>query len=479
MADLTKKPVKICENRFFLKLTKDKLKAVLQLADEDARFDDVEYNDILKEVQKQGVCHGFLPKLPPARDGVVVVASGKPPVPGENAKVKPLVKPAIAASPKNLKPGQDRVDFRELGNIVNVPAGQKLLRKIPPTSGSPGKNVLGEEIPAKPGRDLTIKCGPGTVLSEDGLTVTATIDGKFVMGDGKPSVFEEHIVSSDVDMSVGNIAFCGSKLEIQGQVLQGFKVKCKGDVFISRGVNNAQITAGGKVEIRGGLVGLETELRAKGDISVDFCENFGLVETRGSLEVTHFMVQGRVKVARDMKAFQGKGAVIGGQYVLGGSMYVKDLGSDAEVVTEVTVGLKPDLEMRKRKIEAAKKIWPAKMNEILKNISALSEMKKKEGRDFPEEKAKSLAELNKQLPDVMEKNNQLSELEAKLDEEITQAANECIYVYGTLYPGVAVTIGKATRVIDKQERQVVVELQKSNLQIHVRSMEPEEKELVN
>ncbi len=474
--DLSKKPVKICNERFLLKLTKDKLKAVLQLVDEDDSFDDVGYDDLLVEVQAQGVSYGFLPKLPPAREGRTIIATGKPAVPGANAKVQPLVKPAIVAAPSKKKPGEDLVDFRELGNIVNVPTGQLLLRKIPATAGSPGRDVMGEEIPAKPGKEVSIRCGPGVALSEDGLEVTATLDGKFVMGGGKPSVYEEHHVMGDIDMSVGNITFCGKLVEIQGQLQPGFKVKCKGDVVVSQGVNNAEILSGASVKISGGLVGEDTVVRGKESIWVDFCENFGLLETLGAVHVSNFVVQGHVKAGKDMNAVEGKGAVIGGTYILGGSMHVVELGSDAEVLTEVTVGLMPELEKRKRKIEAAKEYWPERMNEILKNISALNELKKVEGKDFGEEKAKVLAELNKMMPEVMEKNNQLTEMEQKLDEELAQAANESIYVYGALFPGVSVTIGKATRVINEQEEQVVIELKKSTLSIHVRSMTHDEKE---
>jgi hypothetical protein len=476
MEDLTKTPVKICNDRFLLKLTKDKLKAVLQLANDTDHFDAADFDAIVREARDHGVVHGIVAKLPPAREGKTVLASGTPPVLGENAKVKPVVKPAIVDSPSKVKKGgRDKVDFRELGHIVNVPKGQLLLKKIPPTAGTPGKNVLGEEIPTKPGKDLAIKCGPGTVLSADGLEVSATVDGKFVMGDGKPSVYEEHIVSGDVDLTVGNVAFCGTRLEISGELLPGFKIKCRGDVIIGKGVNNAQILAGGNVKIAGGLVGMETEIRAKGDVHLDFCENFGLIETRGALTVSDFVVQGNVKTGRDMTVMQGKGTVIGGRYVLGGSMHVKDLGSEAEVVTEVVVGLQPELEKKKRQVEAAKEYWPNRMTEILKNISALKEMKKKEGKNFGGEKAEVLAELNRMMPEVMEKNNQLTEIQMELDKELEQAANEAIYVYGTLYPGVAVTIGKATWVIDEQRREVVVELNKSTLQIQVRAMTMTEK----
>lgn len=478
MEDPSKKPVKICNDRFLLKLTKDKLKAFLQLVNEEDRFENVPFDEIVKEVQNFGVCFGFVARLPLAREGKTVIASGKPAVPGENAKVKPVVKPVIVSRAKSLKPGKDRVDFRELGHIVNVPKGQLLLKKIPATAGTPGTNVLGEEIPCKPGKDVNIKCGPGVELSEDGLQVTALIDGKFVMGDGKPAVYEEHVITGNVDMAVGNVAFCGTRLEITGEVLPGFKIKCKGDVVIGKGANNAQVLAGGNVRISGGLVGLDTEIRAKGDIRLDFCENFGLIETRGSLRVENFVVQGKVKTGGNMTVVSGKGTVIGGKYVIGGSMYVKDLGSEAEVVTEVTVGLKPDLEKKKRQVEAAKEYWPNRMNEILKNISTLNEMKKAEGKDFGGEKANVLAELNKMMPEVMEKNNQLTEMQMQLDKELEQASSEAIYVYGCLYPGVAVTIGKAVRVIDKLDQMVVVELNKSTLQIHVRSMTSQEQEII-
>ncbi|MEW6289640.1 MAG: FapA family protein [Thermodesulfobacteriota bacterium] len=475
MEDLSKKPVKICNDRFLLKLTKDKLKAVLQLVSEKDSFDAVPFDEIVQEVRNHGVSFGFVQKLPQAREGKTIIACGTPAVPGENAKVKPVVKPVILSRVKMKKSGKDRVDFRELGHIVNVPKGQLLLKKILATAGTPGKNVLGEEIPCKPGKDVNIKCGPGVVLSEDGMQVSALVDGKFVMGDGKPSVYEEHVITGNVDLAVGNIAFCGTRLEISGEVQPGFKIKCKGDVFIGKGVNSAQVLAGGSVRITGGLVGQGTEVRAKGDIQLDFCENFGLIETRGALRVENFVVQGNVKTGGGMTVMGGKGAVMGGSYVVGGSMHVKDLGSEAEVVTEVTVGLKPELEKRKRQVEAAKAYWPDRMNEILKNISALNEMKKAEGKDFGGEKANVLAELNTMMPEVMEKNNQLTEMQMQLDKELEQASSEAIYVYGSLYPGVVVTIGKAVRVIDKQEQQVVVELQKSTLQIHVRAMNPEER----
>lgn len=464
------KQTKISEDRFLLKVSKDKLTATIQPVGEKSVYKEVDFNEILKEIQTHGVCFGFSNNLKPDGEGVAVVAKGKPPVAGENAKIKPVIKPSVVRSPKSKEPGKDKVDYRELGNIVNVPQGQLLLEKIPFTKGAEGKDVYGMEIRAKDGKDLTIKCGPGVELSEDGIQVTSTVQGKFIMQDGKPAVYAEHTVQGDVDMSEGNISFCGSELNIQGEVLPGFKVKCLGDISIAKGVHNAEIIADGNVNIKGGFVGEEAVVKAKGDIVVDFCENIKMMEARGNLIIKDFVVQVKAKVANDIKAMDGKGRIIGGVLVAGGSVYAKELGSEGEVVTDITVGLNTSLEKRKRIIEEAKAVVPPKLNEVLKNISSLNEMKKEEGSDFPEDKAKTLENLNKIMPQLMERNNQLTELEEQLNEDLDKAADECVYVLGTLYPGVKVTIGKASRIIADQENKAIIEFSRKKQKIIVRSM---------
>jgi uncharacterized protein len=470
------KQTKICNEQFLLKVTKDKLMATIQPVDDVVSYQGVDFDEILKEVQQNGIAFGFVNDLKPDNKRVAVIAGGTPPVFGENAKIKPVIKPSVVRSPKATEPGKDMVDYRELGSIVNVREAQLLLEKIPATKGSVGKDVYGMEIRTKDGKDLTIKCGPGVALSEDGLKVTATVQGKFLMQDGKPSVYEEHTVQGDVDLKVGNVAFCGKDLKIQGEVLPGFKVKCMGNVSVLKGVNNAEIHSEGNVYIKGGLVGEDAVIKANGDISVDFCENIDFLEARGDLIIRNFIIQAKAKIAGDIKALEGKGRIIGGSFVAGGSIYAKEVGSDGEVVTDVTVGLNTSLEKRKRKIEEAMAVVPPKLNEVLKDISALNEMKKEEGKNFSEEKTKTLSDLNKLMPKLMERNNQLTELEGQLNEDLDKAADECVYVTNSLYPGVKITIGKAVRVVSNEENKVVAEFNRKKQKILIRSMSNDEKE---
>lgn len=477
MAEITlgNQPQKICDDKYTLRLSKDKLQLVLTLAGAKA-LDPGDWKTVVEIVLAAGVCHGFNEGMPTLDDkGRALIASGTPVQDGENAKVKPHVRPAVINNSSAEEARSDRKDFRELGMIVNVPEGQLLLEKIVATAGTPGRNVMGEEISPKAGKDVTMKCGPGVSLSEDGLQITSTVKGKFVMEGGKPAVYEEHVVNSDVDMSVGNITFSGKQLTIQGQVLPGFRVKCMGSVDISHGVNNAEVIAGADLNVRGGIIGEDCTVKVWGDMVVDFCENTGHIETRGAMTINDFVVQGNMRVEKDLKALRGKGAVIGGEYILGGSLYALELGSEAEVNTHVVVGLNPTLEHKKQKIDAAKEIWPPRLTEMLKDVTALSTMKTKEGKDFSPENAAKLTKLNSLMPKVMEANNQLTELEEKLDEEIEKAATECVYVYGKVFPGVHITIGKANRILNTPEEGVVIGFDKQKQAIHARAMTPEER----
>ena len=481
MSELKKKPVKICSGDYVLRLSKDQQQLHLELHDaQEFEIDDY-VGEIISEAKELGVVYGFLKEPEPTDDGKMLIAQGDPVQHGEKAKIKPIIRPAIMdgeqqENEKNVdKDG--KVDFRELKNIVNVPAKQLLLKKIPATAGTPGKNIFGESVEPKPGKDVVIKCGPGVVLSSDGLEVSSTIMGKFVMENGKPAVYSEHVVNSDVDMSVGNITFCGELLKVNGHVGPGFKVKCMGDVEITEGINGADVQAGGNLKVSGGLIGEECSIKVRGDLDVDFCENTGPVTVRGSVNIRDFVVQGDIRAEKDLRAMEGKGAVIGGHYVLGGSMHVRALGSDAEVVTEVVVGLNPQLEARKVKIEAARDLVDPKLNETVKDVSSLNAMKKKMGKEFPPEKQELLTKLNTMMPKLMERSSDLSSMEEKLEEDILQAATESIFVHNILYPNVHATIGKASRTMGNEETGgVVVVFEPSKRQIHVRAMTDEERQ---
>lgn len=475
---LTTKGVEICDGKFIVRVSKDKLQAFVSVKDpkSEVTVEDFDANLLMSEVRKAGVTFGVLGHPQLKEEGQYCVARGVAVVHGENAKVKASVKPCVVRVPKVKDNSQGKVDFRELGSIVNVPKDKLLLEKILPTAGTPGKSVLNEVISPKAGKDITIKVGPGVRLTEDGMKAYSEVDGKYILADGKAAVMTEHLMSGDVDMSTGNIVFAGERLIVNGAVQPGFRVKGKKDVYIAQGVQNAaEIIAGGNIEIKGGVIGDEIVIQCWGNVTVDFVENVGRIEVKENLTVTDSIIQANVRVGKDVTVTSGKGTLIGGKYIVGGSLYAKEVGSEAEVNTDIEVGINPELEERKQKLEQEKEIWPEKMNKIIKTTTALKKLQKDEG-GLSEDKAELLKKYNDMLPEVMEKVNALTEMEEALALEFEQAASECVYVYGTVFPGTRVTIGSLSRTLTSMEEGVVIHLDKATRQIHCRALTPEEKQ---
>ncbi len=313
--------------------------------------------------------------------------------------------------------------------------------------------------------------GPGITLSLDGTQGLAAVEGEFVLVDGKAAVLVEHTVNGDIDYNVGNLSFVGQRLIVQGAVQPGFKVKCKGDVFIGQGLQySAAVTAGGNLEIKGGAIGREIVIKCWGNVTVNFIDNVGSVEVKGDLTVTESMVGVRAMVGGNIRVLGGQGILAGGQYVVGGSVFVKDLGSEDEGATELSVGVNPALEEKKAALTQEKELWAGRMNELIRNTTGLKAKQKEKGAAFPPEQLALLKKYNQMLPGVMERVNQLTEAEEKLDGEMEQAASEAIYVYGTLYPGAKISIGGVTRVLTSQEHVVVIHFYREKRQIHFRTM---------
>jgi len=461
--------VKLGDGSFLLKVSQDGMQAVLLAEKENSSLVDT---GILRQMlEENGIIFGLMPRPLLNEDSSYTVAWGKAPVPGEDARVRFHVKPLVVRTPKVKDPQKgDEVDYRELGGLVNVKEGQLLLEKIPLTAGIAGLDVFGREVAAKPGRDLKLKFGANVRFSEEEGRLFSTANGKFLMLDDKASVSEEHLISEDVDLSTGNVTFGGRSLEINGTVLPGFKVRSRGDISISRGINNAEILAGGNITIYGGVIGQNASVTSMSNVTIDFIENGPRIRASGDLCLKNAALQADLEIGGSLNAVEGKGLVVGGKYVVGGSAWVRELGSEGEVVTDITVGIKPSLERQKERLARDKEVWPARMNETLKNINGLNKLKKDAGGKLDDDKQQLLDKYNAFLPKVMEKVNQLTELEEAINAEIVQSAHECIYVLGRLHPGVRIRIGNALRVVSDLEERVMVRLNQKSLQIVIQGM---------
>ncbi|MFP5501107.1 MAG: DUF342 domain-containing protein [Candidatus Sericytochromatia bacterium] len=292
---------------------------------------------VKRALQEQGVVVGidegavlqaaYYPSEEPTK-----VAQGIPPQHGADAKITYYFRMGAASAGKPLELEDGRVDYRELGNIENVTKGQVLATKTPPGMGIPGKNVRGEEIPAKNGKEVHLRAGQNAVLSEDEMHVTSLIDGQPKVDGKRISVQPIIVISSDVDFSTGNINFQGS-VKIGGNVLPGFTVKATQDVEIGGVCEGASIEAGGKVTVKGG-VRQHTVITAHGDVSVRFVDSESSVTTRANLMVVESALHSTLTAGLAIKV--GK-KLIGGTAQAGEYISAEQLGTPGGTVTVLDV----------------------------------------------------------------------------------------------------------------------------------------------
>lgn len=231
------------------------------------------------------------------------------------------------------------------------------------------------------------------------------------------------------------------------------------------------------MEIKGGVIGQDIVIKCWGNVNAAFLENVGRVEVKGDLTVSGSMVQVNALVGGNIRVLTGKGVLAGGHYVVSGSVFVKELGSSDEVLTEISVGVNPLLEEKKVKLAADKELWSDRMNELLRNTTGLRALKKEKGAEFTSEQAELLKKYNALLPQAAERVNQVTMAEEALLAEIEQSCGESIYVSGILHPGAKVTIGGVTRILNTQESGVVIYFDKEVHQIKCRKLSPEESQL--
>ena len=105
-----------------------------------------------------------------------LVAKGKPATLGCDASIE------YHFDTDHLKAGavnkDGNIDFRERGESPRVQRDDLLATKLPMEIGEPGIDINGNPILVPDANDIHLKCGEGTLLSQNGLEVHARIDGQ-------------------------------------------------------------------------------------------------------------------------------------------------------------------------------------------------------------------------------------------------------------------------------------------------------------
>ena len=237
--------------------------------------DPVTADQIQDALKTAGVVAGILPDeieaaLAEGSAAERVVARWKNVRDGQDAKFVSLIPEQEERRPQADEHGL--IDYRDLGQMAAVRAGDPLMRRIPATPGENGYDVSGQVLKAIPGKNTPFSnlIKGAEFDPTDANLLRAAISGRPIVGPTGVSV-DTVVVLPHVDISTGHVEFDGS-VNVQGDVASGMRIRATGDVFISGSVGAARITAGGKIVIKGGVIGGGEADESANDHAVIRCE---------------------------------------------------------------------------------------------------------------------------------------------------------------------------------------------------------------
>lgn len=205
-------------------------------------------------------------KLPAGTMEEAVVAHGLQAVDGVDAQFEPQVPTAKdrILRPKVREDGS--TDYHDLGDIPTVHQGDVLMRRIPATTGELGRNVIGQVLVPKPGKNIAFDKTSGTVISPGNPDLLVSDRSGAPNSTAHGMVVEDLFRVEKVDVSTGHLNFEGSAL-VKSDVAMNMKVSCQGSVTIGGFVDSALLTAKGDIiigkGISGGMSAKGGEMRAK------------------------------------------------------------------------------------------------------------------------------------------------------------------------------------------------------------------------
>jgi uncharacterized protein len=386
-----------------------------------------------------------------ARD--LVIARGRAAVAGQPARFESLVPQMQQRAPSVNERGI--ADYRELGTLVIVHAGDQLMRRTPAVPGVAGEDVFGLIVPAPIADDPPFAAGisGAAPAAEDPDLLIAEIAGQPVELKHGVSV-QPTITVPAVDLSSGNIDFDGT-VNVKGDVAPGMHVHATGDVFVTGAVEAAQIEAGGNITVAAGAIGrlhshgaqaahatqdpagdLKVRLIAQGVVSVLFCEN-AVIEAGAEVQIGEVALHCELTAHTQIiigKPGGRRSQLIGGIARAASMLQVGTLGSGAGVRTQVEIGYEPFAYAQLAALRAEIDASQARLESLQQVLAYTETLDDDHHRELRERAQRSLEVTERTHVELLDR---LAEAEASL----VLSENPRVVVGKAVHPGVEIRLG--------------------------------------
>ncbi|WP_158282205.1 DUF342 domain-containing protein [Salipaludibacillus keqinensis] len=448
---------------FELDVSEDRLQA--KLKQHQSFPEDLDVNQLKLFLEECGITYGLLEEtvqriIAEKVELPVVVAKGKSSVPGKDAYILSIFDQVTTKLDDGDKNDQEDVNLRKVLEIPSVSAGTIVGKKISATKEQSGMTVYGEEIPAKPGRDLKLRAGKNTRIASDETEIIATVDGQVSIEPKVIHVFPVYEVNGDLDLKVGNVDFIGN-VNIRGSVPSGFEIKAKGDIRVHGTVESAKLYSDGSIFIQQGVVAQGNgRIEAKGDVQAGFLNQANIV-AGGNVNVSKSILHSEVDAKGCVICKQGRGNIVGGMVSSGKGMEVNEVGNQMNTPTTLFLGIS-------QHFVASEKKYKKELNEAQADLQKLGLLlkrlvdKEKNSSLTPKEKVMKLRIRNS----LVETHNLLNRAKDQLIDlhDLFENQEEAtIRVYKMVYPNADLHFGKYRRKITSPHEHVVFRMERSEI----------------
>ncbi len=370
-----------------------------------------------------------------------LIARGKPAFDGKNGNIVDNFPRVIERVLEVDEFGQ--VDYTALNQIRNVKQGQEICHLIRPTEGEPGRTVLDQEIPAKSGKSVPLPAGRNTEISEDGISLLASISGHVEFTGRSFHVKPVMDIPGNVDFSTGSITFFGD-VNVHGDVLSGFTVQAMGNIHVDGVVEaGSTVEAGGDLVVVKGILGDgTTTIRAHRCVFSKYIEN-ATIHVQENLQ-TDCIMNSKVYCDGEVQVRSGRGSIIGGRVWAAKKISATAVGAQSECKTSVILGGLPCTSFERESVQRE-----------LKELEM--ELEKLECQLDSPVKSSLLGKLRIKMSAADMKMRQLEEdlMNIKMDlEEKGGGRLEC----GIAYAGTEISFGSETLRLRRAERQCVAKM---------------------
>ena len=423
------------------KITLDKMKVICRIYPQSFGGMELTASDILNDLAAKKVSYGIKMDTidalvyKPVYCTDIVIAEGKQPRHGTDARIEYFFNTDISQKPKSCEDGS--VNFLELDTVAHISQGQKLARLTPADRGESGTDVNGKDVRPRTVKDSKLEYGANISISDDGMEIYSDVDGHATLVGGKVFVSNVLEIPADVSTSTGNIDYYGS-VHVRGSIREGFTVIADGDIIVDGVIEGATIACGGQVIIRRGIQGQsKVSIRAGSNVLCKYIEN-AEVHAGGYIEADSIL-HSFVYASGDVVVNGKNGSIVGGVVRAGGKIEAKNVGTEMGGSARLEVGVDPEKKDRYNELQKLireSNAEMARLEPVLLTYKKAVDM----GRELTEKQCSYMSLIMSQINGLKKDIAAYQEEFNSIHQLILRSTNSKIIVNRDIYPGSTICV---------------------------------------